>query len=61
MSWNEKSGKVIRPNIECTNGIIHTVDTVMIDDAPPWQVGAASTTSWSASAIMISLLVLLRL
>ena len=34
---------MIRPNIECTNGIIHTIDTVMIDDAPPWAVGKAST------------------
>ena len=33
---------MIRPNIECTNGIIHTIDTVMIDDAPPWAVGASS-------------------
>ena len=31
-------GKVIRPNIECTNGYIHLVDTVMIDDAPPYAV-----------------------
>ena len=43
MTWNEKQARVIRPNIECTNGIIHTIDTVMIDDAPPWAVGKAST------------------
>ena len=42
ISWKETTGKVVRPNIECTNGIIHTVDTVMIDDAPPWAVGAAT-------------------
>ena len=42
VTWMETSGKVIRPNIECTNGIIHTVDTVMIDDAPPWSVGRAA-------------------
>ena len=34
---------MIRPNIECTNGIIHTIDTVMIDDAPPWAVGRAAS------------------
>lgn len=30
--------KVIRPNIECTNGYIHLVDTVMLDDSPPYKV-----------------------
>ena len=34
-------GRVVRPNIECTNGMIHLVDTVMIDDAPPYQVIAS--------------------
>ena len=31
-------GKVVRPNIQCTNGYIHLVDTVMLDDAKPWVV-----------------------
>ena len=31
-------GKVIRPNIECTNGYIHLIDTVMLDDSPPYAV-----------------------
>ena len=43
VTWKEKQARVIRPNIECTNGIIHTIDTVMIDDAPPWAVGRAAT------------------
>ena len=43
VTWNEKQARVIRPNIECTNGIIHTIDTVMIDDAPPWAVGRAAS------------------
>merc|ERR1711976_381370 len=33
--------KVVRPNIECTDGYIHIVDTAMIDDAPPWTVLAS--------------------
>jgi len=32
-------GRIVRPNIECTNGYIHIVDTVMLDDSPPWAVG----------------------
>lgn len=35
-------GTVIRPNIECLNGYIHVVDTVMLDDAAPWTVGCGS-------------------
>ena len=31
--------KIIRPNLECLDGYIHVIDTVMIDDAPPWTVG----------------------
>ena len=34
-------GKVIRPNIECTNGYIHLIDTVMLDDSPPYAVIAS--------------------
>ena len=43
MEGREKvRGKIIRPNIECTNGYIHLTDTVMIDDSPPWTVGAGA-------------------
>jgi hypothetical protein len=41
VAWKEIQGKVLRPNLECTNGYIHLVDTVMIDDTPPWAVGSA--------------------
>ena len=41
------TGKIVRPNIECTNGYIHLVDTVMMDDSPPWTVLAASTATSS--------------
>jgi len=41
-------GRIVRPNIECTNGYIHIVDTVMLDDSPPWLVAGAphTTLSW---------------
>ena len=57
-------GKVIRPNIECTNGYIHLVDTVMIDDAPPYAVIANVASDLQNSAknlfyiIVIGLIVL---
>jgi len=37
-------GKVVRPNAECTNGYVHIVDTVMIDDSPVWAVAQSSAT-----------------
>ena len=40
--------KVIRPNIECTNGYIHVIDTVMLDDAAPYTVIANKATGSSA-------------
>lgn len=42
-------GKVVRPNGECTNGYVHVVDTVMLDDSPVWAVAAASSAPPAAS------------
>ena len=42
--------KVIRPNIECTNGYIHLIDTVMLDDSPPYAVIANGVRGLSSSA-----------
>lgn len=63
ISWGPGAkikGKVVRPNIECTNGYIHLVDTVMIDDSPPWSVAAASPAA-AVSASLISILLILIL
>ena len=35
-------GKAIKPNMECLDGYIHLIDTVMIDDSPPWAVGGTA-------------------
>ena len=37
-------GRVVRPNIECTNGYIHLVETVMLDSSPPWAVTSSALT-----------------
>jgi hypothetical protein len=59
VAWKEIQGKVLRPNMECTNGYIHVVDTVMIDDTPPWAVGAAAHVgpTWLAAVIALSIFV----
>jgi len=51
-------GKIIRPNIECTNGYIHIVDTVMLDDSPPWMVGSAQSRVSSTSLLLVILFVI---
>ena len=53
VKWKETTTKVVRPNIECTNGIIHLVDKVFIDNSPPWTVGS------SAPSILSSLLIVM--
>jgi hypothetical protein len=59
VSWGPASkikGKIVRPNIECTNGYIHLVDTVMMDESPPWTVLAASSTVSSTSSTTLLLI-----
>ena len=55
VGWKEVKAKVIRPNMECTNGIIHMIDTVLIDDAPPWEVGGAGGHAYSVFVLIVSL------
>jgi len=67
VSWGPAGkikGKIVRPNIECTNGYIHLVDTVMMDDSPPWTVLAASTaasSTYSTALLLILPLLILHL
>jgi len=65
VSWGPASkikGKIVRPNIECTNGYIHLVDTVMMDESPPWTVLAASSAvSATSSTTLLLILPLLIL
>lgn len=44
-SSEKVQAKVVRPNIECSDGYIHLVDTAMIDDTPPWTVVASKSAS----------------
>ena len=49
---NKVRGKLIRPNIECTDGYIHLVDTAMLDDAPPWTVTAGQASNVLKEAVL---------
>merc|ERR1712088_250295 len=57
---NGVGGRVIRPNIECTNGYIHIIDTVMLDNSPPWQAFPVSAGNF-CGADLLSLVVMLGL
>jgi len=64
VSWGPAAkikGKIVRPNIECTNGYIHLVDTVMMDDSPPWTVLADSKGTLIISNILLLVLPILLL
>lgn len=50
-------GKIVRPNIECTNGYIHIVDTVMLDGSPPWSVGGSPAGATWGSSLLVLLIV----
>ena len=54
MGWKESTAKVLRPNLECTNGVIHLIDTVFIDDAPPWTIGMATRFTVQLQLISVS-------
>ena len=58
VKWRETTTKVVRPNVECTNGIIHLVDKVFIDNSPPWTVGKASQIA-SSSLLLTALALIL--
>ncbi len=54
---SEIQAKVIRPNVECTNGILHIVDKVFIDEAPPWTVGSAPKIGSSSTTFIFTALI----
>ena len=33
MEWNNEWVHVFRPDVECTNGVIHVIDTVFLRDS----------------------------
>lgn len=42
-----------RPDVECTNGIIHVIDTVLLKDSDVRVTGAASVVCLAPHLIMI--------
>jgi len=58
VSWQGVKAKIIRPNIEVTNGYIHLVDTVLIDDSPAWSVLSVSC-KMSSVLYLVSVIFLL--
>ncbi|XP_017796354.1 PREDICTED: fasciclin-1-like, partial [Habropoda laboriosa] len=53
IEWKGKWIRVFRPDVECTNGIIHVIDTVLMKESDVWVTGTASLTSLAPHLIMI--------
>ncbi|XP_013385991.1 periostin [Lingula anatina] len=51
--------RVIEPDIETTNGVIHIIDKVLIDDPADLLRGAVSSTAWIYASCITTILVML--
>lgn len=53
IQWNNLHIRVFRPDVECTNGIIHVIDGVFLKDSDVRVKGSASVISLAPHLIMI--------
>ncbi|XP_050456093.1 fasciclin-1 isoform X2 [Cataglyphis hispanica] len=54
LEWQgNKKIRVVRPDVECTNGIIHVIDTVLFKDSDVHVTGGASLATLAPLLIMI--------
>lgn len=53
IEWEGTWIRVFRPDVECTNGIIHVIDAVLLKDSDIRVTGTASITSLASHLIMI--------
>ncbi|XP_076656486.1 fasciclin 1 Fas1 domain-containing isoform X2 [Halictus rubicundus] len=53
IQWNNLQIRVFRPDVECTNGIIHVIDGVFLKDSDVRVKGSASVISLAPHLIMI--------
>lgn len=53
IEWEGIWIRVFRPDVECTNGIIHVIDAVLLKDSDIRVTGTASITSLASHLIMI--------
>ncbi|KYN17523.1 Fasciclin-1 [Trachymyrmex cornetzi] len=53
VEWEGKKIRVIRPDVECTNGIIHVIGSVFLKDSDVRVTGGASLATLAPHLIMI--------
>ncbi|EZA61917.1 Fasciclin-1 [Ooceraea biroi] len=53
LEWNGKWIRIMRPDVECTNGVIHVIDTVLLKDSDVRVTGGASLATFAPHLIMI--------
>lgn len=56
MQWDGKWFQVFRPDVECTNGIIHVIDTVFLKDSDVRVTGGASPATLAPHLITVLLI-----
>lgn len=54
IEWNNEWIHVFRPDVECTNGVIHVIDTVLLQESDI-VVSAATTRSSLATLLALGL------
>ncbi|XP_063703463.1 fasciclin-1 isoform X2 [Culicoides brevitarsis] len=53
--WNQKWIHVFRPDVECTNGIIHVIDTPLLEEADVTVAGVSTATTLTTTTISSAL------
>lgn len=56
IQWEDLEARVIRPNLECTNGYIHVIDKVIMKKRDITLSKASSMTASSLLALMAAFL-----
>ena len=54
MEWQGEVARVVRPNLECTNGYIHVIDNVLMSDSDV-TVSGGMMSSALANLILLAL------
>lgn len=53
LEWQGQKVRVIRPDVECTNGIIHVIDTVLLKESDIRVTGGASLSTLAPHLLML--------
>ncbi|KAL7640586.1 UNVERIFIED_CONTAM: hypothetical protein RMT77_008861 [Armadillidium vulgare] len=61
LNWNGITAKVIRPDVECVNGVVHVIDKVIMVRSDVTVSGSKSFFSSGSGATLVSAVISLTL